>query len=86
MVQLTKSVEATLDWLGVVRMADQEAVRWALAALPDGYADRPVGVRRGNQWITRLVDEGLVQRAQPAFNDCSIIWSTHLGIGRVAPN
>ena len=86
MVQLTTRDEAMLDWLSVVRMADQEAVRWAFAALPDGYADRPVGVRRGNQWIARLVDEGLVQRAQPAFNDLSIIWATHLGIGRVAPN
>lgn len=86
MVQLTKSVEAMLDWFGVVRMADQEAVRWALAALPDGYEDRPVGVRRGNQWIARLVDEGLAQRAQPALNDRWIIWATHLGIGRVAPN
>ena len=86
MVQLTKRDEAMLDWLSVVRMADQEAVRWALAALADGHADRPVGVRRGNQWIARLVDEGLVQRAQPAFNDRSIIWATHLGIGRVAPN
>jgi len=27
-----------------------------------------------------------VQRAQPAFNDRSIIWATHQGIGRVAPN
>lgn len=86
MVQLTKRDEAMLDWLSVVRMADQEAVRWALAALPDGHADQPVGVRRGNQWIARLVDEGLVQRAQPAFNDRSIIWATHHGIGRVAPN
>jgi hypothetical protein len=86
MVQLTKRDEAMLDWLSVVRMADQEAVRWALAALPDGHADQPVGVRRGNQWIARLVDEGLVQRAQPAFNDRSIIWATHQGIGRVAPN
>ena len=64
-------------------MADQEAVCWALAALPEGHADQPVGVRRGNQWIARLVEEGL---AQPAFNDRSIIWATHLGIGRVAPN
>lgn len=86
MVQLTMRDEAMLDWLSVVRMADQEAVRWALAALPDGRADQPVGVRRGNQWITRLVEEGLVQRAQPAFNDRSIIWATHQGIGRVAPN
>lgn len=86
MVQLTKRDEAMLDWLSVVRMADQEAVRWALAALPDGCAEQPVGVRRGNQWIARLVDEGLVQRAQPAFNDRSIIWATHQGIGRVAPN
>jgi hypothetical protein len=86
MVQLTRRDEAMLDWLSVVRMADQEAVRWALAALPDGHADTPVGVRRGNQWIARLVNEGLVQRAQPAFNDRSIIWATHQGIGRVAPN
>ena len=86
MVQLTRRDEAMLDWLSVVRMADQEAVCWALAALPEGHADKPVGVRRGNQWIARLVDEGLVQRAQPAFNDRSIIWATHQGIGRVAPN
>jgi hypothetical protein len=86
MVQLTKRDEAMLDWLSVVRMADQEAVRWALAALPDGDADKPVGVRRGNQWIARLAAEGLVQRAQPAFNDRSIIWATHQGIGLVAPN
>ena len=86
MVQLTKRDEAMLDWLSVVRMADQEAVRWALAALAEGRADEPVGVRRGNQWIARLVEEGLVQRAQPAFNDRSIIWATHQGIGRVAPN
>ncbi|MGV8970710.1 MAG: hypothetical protein ACOH10_00180 [Rhodoglobus sp.] len=85
-VQLTERDEAMLDWLSVVRMADQEAICWALAALPDGHADKPVGVRRGNQWIARLVREGLVQRAQPAFNDRSIIWATQTGIGRVAPN
>jgi len=39
MVQLTKRDEAMLDWLSVVRMADQEAVRWALAALTDGHAN-----------------------------------------------
>ena len=86
MVQLTRRDEAMLDWLSVVRMADQEAVRWALAALPGGHAEQPVGVRRGNQWIARLVNEGLVQRAQPAFNDRSIIWGTHQGIGKIAPN
>ena len=31
--------EAMMDWLSVVRMDDQEAVRWALAALPDGHAN-----------------------------------------------
>ena len=86
MVQLTKRDDAMLDLLCVVRMADQEAVRWALAALPRGHAEQPVGVRRGNQWIARLVEERLVQRAQPASNDRSIIWATHLGIGKVAPN
>ena len=85
-VQLTKRDEAMLDWLSVARMADQEAVRWALAVLPDGHSDKPVGVRRGNQWIARLVTEELLQRAQPAFNDRSIIRATHQGIGLVAPN
>ena len=62
MVQLTTRDEAMLDWLSVVRMADQESIRWALAALPQRQADKPVGVRRGNQWIARLVDEGLRSR------------------------
>ena len=62
MVQLTTRNEAMLDWLSVVRMADQESIRWALAALPERQADKPVGVRRGNQWIARLVDEGLRSR------------------------
>ena len=75
-----------LDWLSVVRMAEQDSIRWVLAALPERQAEKPVGVRRGNQWIARLVDEGLLQRAQPALNDRSIIWATHRGIGRVAPN
>ena len=46
--------EAMMDWLSVVRMADQEAVRWALAALPDGHADKPVGVRLVLDVRTRL--------------------------------
>lgn len=45
-----------------------------------------MGVRRGNQWIAKLVSEELLQRAQPAFNDRSIIWATHQDIGLVAPN
>ena len=43
-------------------------------------------MRRGNQWIARLVTEELLQRAQPAFNDRSIIWATHQGLGQVASN
>ena len=43
MVQLTKRDEAMLDWLSVVRMADQEAVRWALAAQRDHVRARSAG-------------------------------------------
>ena len=86
MMKLTRRDEAMLDWLSVVRMADQEAICWALAALAEGRADKPVSVRRGNQWIARLAEDGYVQRAQLAFNDRSIIWATQFGIGRTAPN
>lgn len=86
MVQLTKRDEAMLDWLSVVRMADQETVCWALAALPEGHAEEPISVRRGNYWIARMAEQGFVHRAQLAFNDRSIIWATHHGIGRPAPN
>lgn len=58
-----------LDWLSVVRMADQESNRRALAALPLGWADKRLWVRRGNQRIARLVDAGLLSRGQSAFND-----------------
>ena len=75
-----------MDWLSVVRMADQEVVRWLLRLCPTGTPTNRWGVRRGNQWIARLVTEELLQRAQPALNDRSIIWATHQGIGLVAPN
>lgn len=44
------------------------------------------GSETGNQWIAWLVAEGLIQRAQPAFNGRSITWATRQGVGSVAPN
>lgn len=84
-MQLTRRDEAMLEWLGVVRMADVDAVRWALAGLQEGEADGPVSIRRANQWIARLAGMGLVDRARPMYRDRQIVWPTHLATGRSAP-
>lgn len=84
MVQITNRDEAMLDWLSVVRVADTDAVRWALGAF-DG-AGVPVGVRRAQQWVARLAGVGLLERARPVFRDRSIVWATHLAVGKTAPN
>jgi hypothetical protein len=83
-VQITDRDEAMLDWLSVVRVADTDAVRWALGAF-DG-AGEPVGARRAQQWIARLAGVGLLERARPVFQDRSIVWATHLAVGKTAPN
>lgn len=83
-MQMTKRDVDMLDWLSVVRVADVDAVRWALA----GFAGsrEPVTMRRANVWITRLVEVGLLGRARPNFRDGSVVWATHQAIGKSTPN
>lgn len=86
LVQMTSRDEAMLAWLGVVRLADMEGVRWALAGLSDAEVDGPVSVRKAQQWVARLMSVGLVARARPTFRDGQIVWATHQAIGRQAPD
>ena len=51
-IQVTDRDEAMLAWLNVVRMADLEAVKFALAGLAG--AGEPVGKRRANQLVARM--------------------------------
>lgn len=83
-MQLTERDEAMLEWLSVVRMADMEALRWALGGLSG--AGVPVSLRKAQQWVVRLAEVGLVDRARPTFRDGSIVWATHQAIGKTAPN
>lgn len=83
-MQLTERDEAMLQWLSVVRLADMEALRWALGGLSG--AGEPVSLRKAQQWTARLAEVGLVDRARPTFRDGSIVWATHQAIGKSAPN
>jgi hypothetical protein len=87
MVQLTSRDAAMLEWLRCVRMADTEAIRYALAGLAaDEFPADPVTLRKAQQWVARLHEVRLLGRARPAFQSASIIWATHEAIGRSAPN
>lgn len=83
-MQMTERDEAMLEWLGVVRMADMDALRWALGGLSG--AGKPVSLRKAQQWVARLREAGLVESARPTFRDGSIVWATHAASGRAAPN
>jgi hypothetical protein len=83
-VQVTDRDEAMLGWLNVVRMADLEALKFALAGLAG--ADAPVGKRRANQWVARMEKAGWVTRTRPTYMDSSIIWATPDALGRPAPS
>jgi hypothetical protein len=82
--QLTRRDEAMLDWLGIVRVADVHAIRYALA----GFAGTsvPVTMRRAQQWILRMLGTGLIDRARPTFRDESIVWATRDAVGLRPPN
>lgn len=86
MVQITRRDDAMLDWLKTVRMADMDAIRWALAALTDGGADKPVGIRMAQTWVARLLEAGMLDRARPSYQEGQIVWASHQAIGRQAPN
>lgn len=84
MVQVTERDDAMMSWLDVVRMADTEAIRYALAGL--AQAEVPVSVRRANQWVERMVELGWAMRTRPTFRDASIVWATTAGIGKAPPS
>ena len=84
MVQVTERDDAMMAWLDVVRMADTEAIRYALAGL--AQAEAPVSVRRANQWVERMVELGWAMRTRPTFRDASIVWATTAGIGKAPPS
>lgn len=84
MLQLTSRDEAMLDWMNVVRLADVDAIRWALSAYQDDH-DGPVSVRRANHWIARMAELGYLGRVRPMYRDRQIVWPTHHASGRSAP-
>ncbi|WP_109212256.1 MULTISPECIES: hypothetical protein [Microbacterium] len=90
-MQMTLRDERMLDWLRVVRLADMDAVRWALAGLDEDSQStanepRPVSLRRAQQWVARLVEAGLLDRGRPTFRDGSIVWATFQVTGKARPN
>lgn len=85
MLQLTSRDEAMLDWMNVVRLADVDAIRWALSAYQDDHDGSPVSIRRANHWIARMAELGYLGRARPMYRDRQIVWPTHQASGRSAP-
>lgn len=84
MLQLTSRDEAMLDWMNVVRLADVDAIRWALAAYQDDH-NGPVSVRRANHWIARMAELGYLGRMRPVYRDRQIVWPTCRSSGRSVP-
>lgn len=84
MLQLTSRDEAMLDWINVVRLADVDAIRWALSAYQVDH-DGPVSVRRANHWIARMAELGYLGRVRPVYRDRQIVWPTFQASGRSAP-
>ncbi|MCI4658280.1 hypothetical protein [Cryobacterium zhongshanensis] len=84
MVQVTERDLAMVDWLGIVRLAEVDAIRWALGAML-GSAE-PISTRKAQHWVMRMVEAGLVDRARPTFQSASIVWATHDAVGRQPPN
>jgi hypothetical protein len=84
MVQFTSRDDEMLRWLGIVRMADMDTIRYALGAF--GGVGKPLGVRKAQLWVSRLTEMGLVGRLKPSYQDRSIVWPTAKAVGRQAPN
>jgi hypothetical protein len=83
-VQKTERDDLMLGWLSVVRTADLDAVRYALAGLAN--APSPVSLRKAQQWTARMGDAGLVGRFRATYRDSSIVWATFAAVGKPAPN
>lgn len=85
LVQMTDRDEAILEWLRVVRMADLDAMRWAMGALRGSGLQGPVTLRNAQRWMHRMSAVGLIGTARPGFRSGSILWPTHEQ-GLRAPN
>jgi hypothetical protein len=80
MVLVTVRDEAMLEWLGVVRVADMESIRFALAAFAD--ATQPVSLRRAQQWVARIKPTGLIESARLTLQDGSVVWASQRATGK----
>jgi hypothetical protein len=83
MILVTDRDMAMIEWLGLVRMASMDTLRYALAGLSG--AGEPVSLRRAQQWVSRMREVELVDRSRPVLRDGSVVWATPLAIGRPAP-
>jgi hypothetical protein len=84
MVLVTVRDEEMIEWLSIVRVTDMESIRFALAAFAD--ATRPVSLRRAQQWVARLGELGLVDKARFTLRDGCAVWATSHAIGKRPPN
>jgi hypothetical protein len=73
-----------VEWLKVVRATDLESIRFVLAAFAD--ATRPVSLRRAQQWVVRMMETELVDRARLTLQDGSAVWATQKATGKRPPN
>ena len=80
MIQLTSRDEAMLEWLGVVRVTEMDAIRYAMGGLSG--AEQPVHIRKAQNWVARLEAIGMVARGRPMHRDTSIIWPTLKASGK----
>lgn len=80
MVLVTARDEAMLEWLGVVRVADMESLRFALAAFAD--ANQPVSLRRAQQWVARLRPTELIETSRLTLQDGSVVWASQRVTGK----
>jgi hypothetical protein len=80
MVLVTARDEAMLEWLVVVRVADMESLRFALAAFAD--ANKPVSLRRAQQWVARLRPTELIETSRLTLQDGSVVWASQRVTGK----
>jgi hypothetical protein len=80
MALMTTRDEEMLEWLSVVRVADMESLRFALAAFAD--ANQPVSLRRAQQWVARLKPTGMLESSRLTLQDGSVVWASQKAIGK----
>ncbi len=84
-MQVTERDETLLEWLRVVRMADLDAIRWAMGATSEQNRGGPVTLRNAQRWMQRMHQIGFIGTTRHGFTTGSIIWPTH-DVGLRAPN